>query len=78
MVKFVLIVGYVFILDRINPSTIFRTYGAGKTDWIFIFLHQIPPARNALARLPREILASGQACEADGEESDERQFAYGD
>jgi hypothetical protein len=54
MVKFVLIVEYVFILDRINPSTIFRTYGAGKTDWIFIFLHQIP------------------------EESDERQFAYGD
>jgi len=24
------------------------------------------PARNALARLPRELLASGQACEAGG------------
>jgi hypothetical protein len=26
----------------------------------------ITPARNALARLPRELLASGQACEAGG------------
>jgi hypothetical protein len=24
------------------------------------------PARNAIARLPRELLASGQACEAGG------------
>jgi len=32
---------------------------------MFLLLHQIPPARNALA------------CEAGGEESDEKQFAFG-
>ncbi len=44
----------IYILDRINPSTIFRTYGADKIDWMFVLLHQIP------------------------EESDEKQFAFGE
>ena len=37
-----------------------------STSYTIASRFYITPARNALARLPRDLLASGQACEASG------------
>jgi len=38
--------GYIFLLDRIYPSTMVPTYGAGRIFWIILLLCQLPPARH--------------------------------
>jgi len=59
----------------INPNTIFRTCGTGRIDWIYCFLGFRLPA-NALARLPRAPLASGQACEVGEGETEKQQSCF--
>jgi len=36
-------------LDRIYPSTIFRSYGTNRIDWIYCFLCFRPPAHRGLS-----------------------------
>jgi hypothetical protein len=57
----------IFIFDRINPSTIFRTYGAGRINWIYCFLGFLMKPRNNNPafrgkRKPKELIGIFVKC----------------
>ena len=53
--------------EALFPEVIEKSHMSfNRSSYTIASQFYITPARNALARLPRELLASGQACEAGG------------